>query len=60
VAPGQIALAWVLNQPGVTAPIIGATKPHHVDEAVAALQLKLGATELKQLEEPHISRPPRS
>jgi len=55
-SPGQVALAWVLHQPGVTAPIIGATQEGHVDEAVAALELKLNAEELKTLDEPYVPR----
>lgn len=47
----QIALAWLLAQPGVTAPIIGASKPHHLDDAVAALDVQLDAEERKLLEE---------
>ncbi|MBI3913794.1 MAG: aldo/keto reductase [Chloroflexi bacterium] len=47
----QIALAWILQQPGVTAPIIGASKPHHLDEALSALDVKLSADECKYLEE---------
>ncbi len=47
----QVALAWVLHQPGVTAPIIGATKMYHLDDAIAALNLKLDAGELKYLSE---------
>ena len=50
VARAQVALAWVLAKPEVTAPIIGATKPHHLDDAVAALSLKLDAEETKRLE----------
>jgi 1-deoxyxylulose-5-phosphate synthase len=49
----QVALAWLLHQPGVTAPIIGASKPHHIPEAVAALDLKLSEEELKTLSEPY-------
>ncbi len=49
----QIALAWVLQQPGVTAPIIGASKMQHLEEAVGALQVKLDAEELKALAEPY-------
>ena len=49
----QIALAWILQQPGITAPIIGATKMHHLEEAVAALNLKLDDEELKALAEPY-------
>jgi len=53
VKPAQIALAWILQRPGVTAPIIGASKPHHLDDALAALDLQLTADEMKQLEEPY-------
>jgi 1-deoxyxylulose-5-phosphate synthase len=47
----QIALAWMLHQPGIFAPIIGATKPHHLDEAVKALQVNLNREEIAVLEE---------
>jgi aryl-alcohol dehydrogenase-like predicted oxidoreductase len=57
VKPTQIALAWLLHQPGVTAPIIGASKPHHLPEAIAALDLKLSDQELKYLEEPYVPHP---
>jgi 1-deoxyxylulose-5-phosphate synthase len=53
VSNSQVALAWLLHQPGVTAPIIGASKPHHLEEAVAAVSLKLDAGELKALAEPY-------
>lgn len=49
----QIALAWILSKPGMTAPIIGASKSHHLDEAIAALSVKLSAEEIKRLEEPY-------
>jgi len=52
----QVALAWVLHQPGITAPIIGATKLHYLDDAIAALSLKLDAEELKSLAEPYQPR----
>jgi aryl-alcohol dehydrogenase-like predicted oxidoreductase len=52
----QVALAWVLHQPGITAPIIGATKLPYLDDAVAALNLKLDAEELKFLSEPYQPR----
>jgi aryl-alcohol dehydrogenase-like predicted oxidoreductase len=52
--PAQIALAWMLTKPVITAPIIGATKPHHLTDAVAALGVKLSAEEVKSLEEPYI------
>jgi aryl-alcohol dehydrogenase-like predicted oxidoreductase len=47
----KVALAWILSKPGITAPIIGASKPHHLDEAVAALSVKLSEAEVKKLEE---------
>ena len=56
VPRAQVALAWVASRPAVTAPIIGATKPHHIDDAVAALDPDLTPTEVEQLEsayEPH-------
>ncbi len=56
VPRAQVALAWVLGKPGITAPIIGATKPHHLDDAVAALSLTLTpeeTTALEQLYVPH-------
>ena len=52
----SVALAWVLAKPGVTAPIIGASKPHHLDDAVAALELQLTAEDLAQLEAPYRAR----
>jgi aryl-alcohol dehydrogenase (NADP+) len=53
----QVALAWVLQQPGVTAPIIGASKMSHLDDAVAALSVKLTGEELKALAEPYQPHP---
>ncbi|MFB9951911.1 aldo/keto reductase [Rhizobium puerariae] len=53
VKPAQIALAWLASSPAVTAPIIGATKPHHIDDAVAALDIHLSADERAYLEEPY-------
>ncbi len=53
VSPAQIALAWVLHQPGVTAPIVGASKMPQLEEAIAALDITLSADELRQLEEPY-------
>jgi len=53
VSNAQVALAWVLQQPGVTAPIIGASKMRHLEEAVSAVELKLEDTELKALAEPY-------
>ena len=51
VKPMQIALAWILQKPGVNAPIIGATKTYHLEEAIAALEIKLSGDEMKFLEE---------
>lgn len=56
ITPAQVSLAWVLQQPGVAAPIIGATQPRHVDEAVAALGITLGEADLTLLCEPYIPR----
>ena len=53
----QVALAWVLQQPGVTAPIIGASKMSHLDDAVAALSLRLDEAELKTLAEAYQAHP---
>lgn len=53
VPPAQIALAWLLHKPVVTAPIVGATKPHHLEDAVAALSVKLSNEEIAWLEEPY-------
>ena len=47
----QVALAWMLAQPGITAPIIGATKPHHLDDAIKATDLTLTPEEIQRLEE---------
>jgi aryl-alcohol dehydrogenase-like predicted oxidoreductase len=54
VPKAQVALAWIMQKPFVTAPIIGATKPQHLDDAVAALTLKLEAAEIAQLEAPYV------
>ncbi|HEY8506394.1 MAG TPA: aldo/keto reductase [Gemmataceae bacterium] len=53
VPMAQVALAWLLSRPGVTAPIIGATKPHHLDDALAALELELTPDEVSELEAPY-------
>ncbi len=53
----QVALAWLLHKPSVTAPIIGASRPHHLDDAVAALSLKLSPEEIASLEEPYVPHP---
>ena len=52
--PAQVALAWLLHRPGVTAPIVGATKLEHLDDAIAAEQLALDADEIARLEEPYV------
>src|SRR5271166_5435213 len=57
VPRAQVALAWILQKPVVTAPIVGASKPHHLDDAVAALSLKLTAEEIAALEGPYIPHP---
>jgi len=54
VPRAQVALAWVLQKPGVTAPIIGASKPGHLEDAVAALDLALTADEIARLEAPYV------
>jgi 1-deoxyxylulose-5-phosphate synthase len=53
----QVALAWLLSKEGVTAPIVGATKAHHLPDAVAALSLRLTAEEVAALEEPYTPHP---
>jgi aryl-alcohol dehydrogenase (NADP+) len=53
----QVALAWLLHKPGVTAPIVGASKVQHLDDAVTALDLQLSAEEIALLEEPYTPHP---
>jgi aryl-alcohol dehydrogenase-like predicted oxidoreductase len=53
VSRAQIALAWLLNRPGVTAPIVGASTSQHIDEAVDALKVQLEADDLLALESPY-------
>jgi len=57
VTRGQVALAWLLAKPGVTAPIIGATKIEQLNESIAALDLDLSSDEIRQLEEPYVPHP---
>ncbi|OGO37845.1 MAG: aldo/keto reductase [Chloroflexi bacterium RBG_16_57_11] len=57
VSPARIALAWLLHQPAVTSPIVGASKMQHLEEAVAALEVQLSAEELKFLEERYQPHP---
>ncbi len=53
----QLALAWLLAKPAITAPIVGATKPHHLEDAAAALSVRLSPEEIASLEEPYIPHP---
>ena len=53
----QVALAWVLSKPAITSPIVGATKPHHLSDAAAALSLRLTPEEIASLEEPYTPHP---
>ncbi len=57
VPPAQIALAWLLHKPGVSAPIVGATKLEHLQDALAAEQLTLSDEEIARLEEPYVPHP---
>jgi len=54
VSRSQVALAWVLQVPGVTAPIVGATKPAHLEDAIASLELELTEDDVRRLEEPYV------
>jgi hypothetical protein len=54
VSRSRVALAWLLSQPGITAPIIGSAKPGHLAEAVAALSVTLNATDRAELEAPYV------
>jgi aryl-alcohol dehydrogenase-like predicted oxidoreductase len=57
VSPAQTALAWLLSRPAVTAPIIGATKLPHLDDAIAATELTLDEKEIERLEAPYVPHP---
>ena len=57
VSPAQVALAWVIQRPGVTAPIVGSTKRHHLEDALAAEELTLSDEEVKALEELYVPHP---
>jgi aryl-alcohol dehydrogenase-like predicted oxidoreductase len=57
VPPAHVALAWLLHKPGVTAPIVGATKPGQLEDALAAEQLELTDEEIARLEEPYVPHP---
>jgi aryl-alcohol dehydrogenase-like predicted oxidoreductase len=58
VPMAQVALAWVLSKPVVAAPIVGATKPHHLSDAVAALDITLTEDEIRRLEQPYTPQSP--
>ncbi|WP_410611278.1 aldo/keto reductase [Amycolatopsis sp. lyj-109] len=58
VPMARVAMAWVLKNPVVTAPIVGSTKPHHLADAVAALDIRLTDDEVRSLEEPYVPRLP--
>ena len=55
--PAQVALAWLLHQPVLTAPIVGATKPGHIEDAVAAVDIELSDEEIAALEAPYVPHP---
>jgi aryl-alcohol dehydrogenase-like predicted oxidoreductase len=57
VSRAAVALAWVLAQPGITSPIVGASKPHHLDDAIKALSVTLDAETMQYLEEPYRAKP---
>jgi len=57
VPQAQIALAWLLSKPEITSPIVGATKPNHLEDAVATVSLKLTREEITALEEPYVPHP---
>ena len=57
VPRAQVALAWMAQKPLITAPIVGASKPHHLDDAIAALSLNLTPEEISSLEEPYVPHP---
>jgi aryl-alcohol dehydrogenase (NADP+) len=57
VPNAQVALAWLLRKPGVTAPIVGATKPNHLSDALAAVSLRLDPEEVAALEAPYRPHP---
>jgi aryl-alcohol dehydrogenase (NADP+) len=57
ITPTQVACAWILQAPGVTAPLIGATKSHHLKELFAAVDITLSREEIATLEEPYRPQP---
>jgi 1-deoxyxylulose-5-phosphate synthase len=54
VPRAQIALGWLLSKPVITAPIVGATMLHHLDDAIASVKLKLSPEEIAALEQPYV------
>jgi aryl-alcohol dehydrogenase (NADP+) len=54
VSRAQVALAWLLSKSVITAPIVGATKLHHLDDAIVSVQVKLSSDEVAALEEPYV------
>jgi len=57
IPQAQVALAWMLAKPEITAPIVGASKPHHLEDAVAAVSLRLDPEEILDLEQPYVPHP---
>lgn len=57
VPRAQVALAWILSRSTVAAPIVGAGRPHHIEDAVAAVELELSDKEIEGLEGPYTARP---
>ena len=57
VSNAQVALAWLMHQPGVTAPLVGASRPQHIDDACRAAELRLDADEIRSLAEPYKPHP---
>jgi len=57
IPQAQVALAWMLTKPEITSPIVGASKPHHLEDAVAAVSLRLDPEEILDLEQPYVPHP---
>ncbi len=57
VKQASLALAWMLGKPGIASPIVGATKPHHLDDAAAALDVRLSPEEIAELEAEYVPHP---
>ena len=57
IPPAQVALAWMLSKSYLTAPIVGATKPQHLDDAIAAVDVRLSTDEIAALESPYVPHP---